>query len=186
MKVIRWMGGLAFMIGLLIIVFIGIPWYVYQDPMLPWWMKTAVYLVMGGILVVLAAVGVEYRGAVPLKQTERPAETEKKILLFNTWEIPDRKVKESLGLVKGHTIFAVSLGKDLSALMRLIPGGELTEYTEMMREARELAILRMKAEAEAIDADAVLNVRYVTASVVTGAAELLAYGTAVKLEERGD
>ena len=79
------------------------------------------------------------------------------------------------------TVFAIWIGKDLSALVRLILGGELTEYTEMMGNARSTAIDRMKAQAAEIGADAVINVRYMTTSVVGTAAELLVYGKAVKL-----
>ncbi|GAH86056.1 unnamed protein product, partial [marine sediment metagenome] len=86
-----------------------------------------------------------------------------------------------LGLVRGHTIYAIWLGKDLSALVRLLLGGELTEYTEMMGKARELALSRMLRQASERGADAVLNIRFMTTSVVGSAAELLVYGTAVKL-----
>ncbi|MBT4820050.1 MAG: heavy metal-binding domain-containing protein [Lentisphaerae bacterium] len=80
-------------------------------------------------------------------------------------------------------MFAVWIGKDLSAIVRLILGGELTEYTEMMGRARSTAVSRMIAEAEAMGADAIINVRYMTTSVVGSAAEFLAYGTAVRLSE---
>jgi uncharacterized protein YbjQ (UPF0145 family) len=89
-------------------------------------------------------------------------------------------VTESLGLVQGHTIYAIWLGNDLSAMVRLILGGELTEYTQMMGKARRVAVDRMISEAEALGADAIVNVRLTTASVVGSAAELLAFGTAVK------
>jgi len=184
MKIIRLIGGLAFILGLFTVIFVGIPWYVYQDPLLPWWLAAAVYFLIGGILVVLVAVGIEHKGIKDLEK-ETPADKPKTRMLIQTnAEVPGRKIKESLGLVRGHTIYAVSLGKDLSALMRLIPGGELVEYTDMMGEARKLAKNRMIINAEEMGADAVINVRFVTTSVVTGAAELLAYGTAVKLAEK--
>jgi len=186
MKVIRLIGALAFMLGFFTTVFVGVPWYIYQDPVLPWWLKAAVYCLVGGVLVVLLAVAAEHRWFKPeMKGTQTqelpPGEARPHILLQNSAEVPQRQVSKVLGLVKGHTIFAVSLGRDLSALMRLIPGGELVEYTEMMGQARDMAVYRMMLEAEALGADAVINVRFVTTSVVTGAAELLAYGTAVKL-----
>ena len=96
---------------------------------------------------------------------------------------PSRRITEVLGLVQGHTVFAIWLGKDLSAIVRLILGGELTEYTEMMGRARETAADRMSAQAAEMGADAIINVRYMTTSVVGSAAELLVYGTAVKLTE---
>ena len=80
-------------------------------------------------------------------------------------------------------MFAIWLGKDLSALVRLIVGGELTEYTEMMGSARTVATDRMIARALEVGADAIINVRYMTTSVVGSAAELLVYGTAVKLSD---
>ena len=105
------------------------------------------------------------------------------VLLLNSTEVPDREVTEVLGLAQGHTVFAIWLGKDLSAIVRLILGGELTEYTEMMGKARATATNRMAARAAEMGADAIINVRYMTTSVVGSAAELLAYGTAVKLSE---
>jgi uncharacterized protein YbjQ (UPF0145 family) len=103
------------------------------------------------------------------------------MLLLNSDLVPGREIAEILGLVQGHTVFAIWLGKDLSAIVRLILGGELTEYTEMMGQAREEATTRMKAEAADVGADAVINIRYMTTSVIGTAAELLVYGTAVKL-----
>jgi uncharacterized protein YbjQ (UPF0145 family) len=103
------------------------------------------------------------------------------VLLLNSDALPGREITEILGLVQGHTVFAVWLGKDLSAIVRLILGGELTEYTEMMGSARSVATTRMTAQAAEMGADAVINVRYMTTSVVGSAAELLVYGTAVKL-----
>ena len=180
MKVIRLVGGMAFILGLFTVVFIGIPWYLYHDPMLPWWLKTAVYLMMGGILVVLISVAVEHKEVMAPAEQSLPGKHRTQILLQNAEEVPGRRIVENLGLVKGHTIYAVSLGKDLSALLRLIPGGELVEYTEMMGRAREIATQRMVQEAEVLGADAIINIRFVTTSVVTSASELLAYGTAVK------
>ena len=100
---------------------------------------------------------------------------------MNSDSLPGREVTEVLGLVQGHTVFAVWLGKDLSAIARLILGGELTEYTDMMGNARTTAPRRMTAQAAAKGADAVINLRYMTTSVVGSSAELLVYGTAVKL-----
>ncbi len=95
--------------------------------------------------------------------------------------LPGREITKIIGLVQGHTVFAIWLGKDLSAIARLILGGELTEYTEMMGSARSTATRRMTAKAAKMGADAIINVRYMTTSVIGSAAELLVYGTAVKL-----
>jgi len=102
---------------------------------------------------------------------------------LNSTELPGQEITEILGLVQGHTVFAIWLGKDLSALIRLILGGELTEYTEMMGRARAAATNRMMCQAAEMGADAIINVRYMTTSVVGSAAELFAYGTAVKLSK---
>lgn len=182
MKTVRAAGSLAFVAGLFIAIFAGIPWHVVAstDPVVPTWLRIAVFALLGGILVVLATVAIEQRMAKPGKE-ESAAEADDSVMLLNSDEIPGREVKEIKGLVQGHTVYAIWLGKDLSALIRLILGGELTEYTEMMGSARTTATNRMVAEAKALGADAVVNVRYMTTSVVGSAAELLVYGTAVKL-----
>lgn len=97
--------------------------------------------------------------------------------------ITGRRVVEELGLVWGNTIRARHLGRDILAGFRAIIGGEIQEYTKMMGEAREQAIDRMIAEADAMGADAILNVRFSTSYVMGGAAEILVYGAAVRLEE---
>lgn len=106
-----------------------------------------------------------------------------KMILVNTDFIAGKKVEETLGLVKGSTIRAKHLGKDIVAGFRHMVGGELKEYTEMIEEARQIAISRMVKEAERLGADAVINIRFSTASVTQGAAEIVAYGTAVKLKD---
>jgi len=93
----------------------------------------------------------------------------------------DAKIIETLGLVRGNTIRARHLGKDLLAVMRMIVGGEIGEYTKMLAESREQAIDRMCEEAQGLGADAIVCVRFTTNAMASGAAELLAYGTAVKL-----
>ena len=185
MKLLRHIGSLAFVLGLFVVIFIGIPWHmlVENDPAVPWWLRMAVFSLLGGILLVLLTVSLEQKkgkrsAAVPL-----PRDSEASVLLLNSDAVPRREMREVLGLVQGHTVFAIWLGKDLSALIRLVLGGELTEYTEMMGQARAAATSRMIAQAAQMGADAIINVRYMTTSVVGSAAELLAYGTAVKLSE---
>ena len=102
--------------------------------------------------------------------------------ITNTDFVTGKEIKEMLGLVKGNTIQAKSIGKDIRAGFRHIAGGEIKEYTEMLAESREIALKRMKDKAEKQDADAVINVRFMTSSIMGGAAEILAYGTAVKLK----
>jgi len=181
MKIIRMIAGLAFVLGLVVVIFVGIPWYLYNEPMLPLWLEIAVYSVLGGILVVLLTVAAERQVGGAIGKSLPSVETRPRLLLQNSAEFPGREITEILGLVKGHTIYAIWLGKDISALMRVILGGELIDYTEMMGRARQVATERMIDEAEGLGADAVINVRFVTTSVIGTAAELLAYGTAVKL-----
>ena len=189
MKALRQIGSLAFVLGLFVSIFAGMPWYVTvaDDPVVPWWLRIAVFCLLGGILVVLVTLAIEQKGSTSPAPAESLAtvEPDHAVLLLNSDEVPGRKVVEVLGLVQGHTGFAIWLGKDLSAIVRLILGGELTEYTEMMGNARSIATKRMTASAAEIGADAVINVRYMTTSVVGSAAELLVYGTAVKLADGG-
>lgn len=181
MKAIRLLGGLVFALGLFVVVFAGVPWFIYQDPLSPWWLKTATYFMLGGVLVVLLSAAAESRAPGADVQAPGPGETRSSILVQTYSEIPGREVAEVLGLVRGHTVYAIALSKDISALMRMLLGGELVEYAEMMGRARDIATARMIAEAEQLGADAIISARYVTASVIGTAAELLAYGTAVKL-----
>ncbi len=104
-------------------------------------------------------------------------------MLLSTMEIiPGRRVKEHLGIVQGSTVRAKHAGKDLLAGLKNVVGGELKAYTELMQEARLQATERMVEQAEASGANAVLNVRYTTTAITMGAAEILAFGTAVVLE----
>ena len=104
------------------------------------------------------------------------------ILLSNLELVPGRRVKTHLGVVQGSTVRAKHAGKDILAGLKNIVGGELKAYTELMQEAREEAVGRMLAQAASVGANAVLNVRFATTSITAGAAEILAYGTAVVLE----
>ncbi len=103
------------------------------------------------------------------------------MILTTTDEIPGRRVDEVLGLVRGATIRSRHIGRDVVATLRNVTGGEIIEYTKMLAEAREEAIDRLEAEARALGANAVVGVRFQTSTVMRGAAELLCYGTAVKL-----
>ncbi len=183
MRIVRQIGSLAFVAGLFVCIFAGVPWHVItaDDPVVPWWLRIAVFCLLGGILVVLLTLALEQRTGKRPAEAPETAEADGSVLLLNSTEIPGRVITEILGLAQGHTVFAIWLGKDLSAIVRLILGGELTEYTEMMGKARTAATNRMVARAAQMGADAIINVRYMTTSVVGSAAELLVYGTAVKL-----
>jgi uncharacterized protein YbjQ (UPF0145 family) len=104
------------------------------------------------------------------------------MIIVNTDFITGKEIKEILGLVRGNTIQAKSIGKDIKAGFRHMAGGEIKEYTEMLAESREIALNRMQKKAEEMGADAVINVRFMTSAIMGGAAEILAYGTAVKLK----
>jgi len=182
-RTLRLLGSLSFVLGLFTVVFVGVPWaiIVEDDPLVPLWLRAAVFGVLGGLLLVLLTVALEQGIGSKPGEVPRLASGDSRVLLLNSDAVPGKAVCEILGLVQGHTVFAIWLGNDLSALMRLILGGELTEYTEMMGRARELATDRMAALAEEKGADAIINVRYMTTGVVGTASELLVYGTAVKL-----
>ena len=101
------------------------------------------------------------------------------MLLVNIDHIPGKDL-EALGVVKGTVVQSKNFGKDFMAGMKTLVGGEIVGYTEMLIEARQIATKRMVDEAEALGADAVVNVRYGSSAVMQGAAEVIAYGTAVK------
>ncbi|MCK5566758.1 MAG: YbjQ family protein [Actinomycetia bacterium] len=106
------------------------------------------------------------------------------MIVTNTDFIAGKEITEILDLVKGNVIQAKHIGKDIVAGFRQIVGGEIKEYSEMFTEAREIALKRMIDKAKEIDADALINVRFMTSMVMSGAAEILVYGTAVKLKDQ--
>lgn len=101
------------------------------------------------------------------------------MLIVTTENIPGRRY-EVLGVVKGNVVQSKNFGKDFMSAMKTLVGGEITGYTEMLNEARQIAVKRMVDEAESLGADAVINIRYGSSSVMQGAAEVISYGTAVK------
>lgn len=104
------------------------------------------------------------------------------MLLTNLEQVPGKKIIQHFGLVQGNTIRAKHLGKDFLAGLKNIFGGELGAYTELLAESRQEATDRMVQQAQAMGANAIVNIRYSTSSVAQGAAELYAYGTAVKID----
>ncbi len=106
------------------------------------------------------------------------------MLITTQDEFADYETVETLGLVKGNTIRARHVGKDIMASLRTLVGGEITEYTKMLAESREQAFDRLIADAESKGADGVVCMRFTTSAVMAGSAELLAYGTAVKLKKK--
>mgnify|MGYP000499107643 FL=1 len=104
------------------------------------------------------------------------------MIVVNTDFISGKKL-QTLSLVRGSTVHSKNLGRDILSSLKTIVGGEIVDYTNMMNEARAIATQRMVEDAQKLDADAVINVRYASASVMSGAAEVIAYGTAVKFVE---
>ena len=105
------------------------------------------------------------------------------MIVVNTELVPGREIADVLGLVQGNTIRAKNVGRDIAASLKNLVGGELKGYTELLTEARRQALERMIAQAQQLGADAVVNVRFTTSAVSSGAAELYAYGTAVTLQD---
>lgn len=104
------------------------------------------------------------------------------LILTNLETVPGRRIVEHYGLVSGSTVRAKHVGRDIAASLKNLVGGELRGYTELLQESREEAVGRMKEQARALGANAVVNIRFSTSSVAQGAAELYAYGTAVRVE----
>ena len=104
------------------------------------------------------------------------------MIITTSNELGDKRIVRTLGLVRGSTIRARHIGKDIMAGLRSVIGGEVTEYTRLLADSREQSIQRMVAEAEQMGANAIVGTRFVTSMVMSGAAELLAYGTAVEVK----
>ncbi len=105
------------------------------------------------------------------------------MIIVTSPEIPGKKIKRTLGLVRGNTIRARHVGKDIMAGLRNLVGGEVTEYAKLLAESREQALDRMQEEAEQLGADAIISLQFQTSVIMGGAAEMMAYGTAVVLED---
>ncbi len=104
------------------------------------------------------------------------------MIIVTTDFVPGKTIKKTFGLVRGNTIRARHLGRDIVAFLRNIVGGEIKDYTKMMAESREQAIDRMIGEAEQLGANAIINIRFTTSMIMQSASEILAYGTAVLVE----
>lgn len=105
------------------------------------------------------------------------------MIVTTTHEIAGKRIVRTLGIARGNTVRASHLGRDLLAAFRNVVGGEVHEYTKLLAESREHALDRMVEEAESLGADAVVGMRFATSEVASGAAEILAYGTAVNIED---
>jgi uncharacterized protein YbjQ (UPF0145 family) len=107
----------------------------------------------------------------------------KKAMIYTTTpEVPGREIEEILGVIMGNVVQSKHVGRDIMASLKSVVGGEIKSYTDMLTESRHKAISRLVDEAVKLDADAVVNLRFTTSSIMSGASEILAYGTAVKLK----
>lgn len=106
------------------------------------------------------------------------------MLLSNIEIVPGKRVSSHLGLVQGSTVRAKHAGRDIMASVKNLFGGELKGYTELLQESRKEAIQRMTEQAEAVGANAIINVRFATSAIAAGASEILVYGTAVQVEDK--
>ena len=104
------------------------------------------------------------------------------MIFSTTQDIPGKEIQKTLGVVSGNVVQSKHIGRDIMANLKTLVGGEIKGYTEMLSEARNLAISRMVDEAKNKDADAIVNIRFTTSAIMNSAAEILAYGTAVKLK----
>ena len=105
------------------------------------------------------------------------------MILTTTDSIPNKKIAEILGVVRGNTVRARWFGRDIAAGLKHFVGGEIKSYTDMLTQSRDQAVKRMEEEAKKLGADAVINLRFTTSDVMQGSAEMLAYGTAVKFKK---
>jgi len=101
------------------------------------------------------------------------------MIIVNTSTVPGKEIKEALGIARGSTVRARHLGRDIFAGLKNLVGGEISEYTKLLADAREEALMRMIHDAENMGADAIVNIRFTTSQVMSGSSEILAYGTAV-------
>jgi|TARA_B100000524_G_scaffold342785_1_gene238166 uncharacterized protein YbjQ (UPF0145 family) len=104
------------------------------------------------------------------------------MIISTTENIPNKEVAEILGIARGSTVRARNVGRDIFAAVKNLVGGEISEYTKLQADSREQALQRMKNDASNLNADAIINVRITTSMIMQGVAEILAYGTAVKLK----
>ena len=105
------------------------------------------------------------------------------MIVSTTESIPNKEVAEILGIARGSTVRARNVGRDIFAAVKNLVGGEISEYTKLQADSREQALQRMKEDASKLNADAIINVRITTSMIMQGVAEILAYGTAVKLKK---
>ena len=173
--------------GLMMLACVVVFWALCLIPDLPQWLFILFFACGGGCVVLMIpalwAMKKRFQEIDSLEDTCSVIlhKEEKNMVLVNIDYIPGKEF-EVLGMAKGTVVQSKNFGKDFMAGMKTLVGGEITGYTEMLNEARQIAVKRMVDEAEALGADAVVNIRYGSSAVMQGAAEVIAYGTAVRFK----
>ena len=173
--------------GLMMLACVVVFWALCLIPDLPQWLFILFFACGGGCVVLMIpalwAMKKRFQEIDSLEDTCSVIlhKEEKNMVLVNIDYIPGKEF-EVLGMAKGTVVQSKNFGKDFMAGMKTLVGGEITGYTEMLNEARQIAVKRMVDEAEALGADAVINIRYGSSAVMQGAAEVIAYGTAVRFK----
>lgn len=182
-------GQVLVIVGLVLLYGVGgyyLVVHVFQDPEAEWFLKFGLPAVVVGLTLLFFVV---------LKQRMKAARTDRytdivdepeadsHILVVTSPTIPGKKITRTLGLASGNTIRARHIGKDIIALLRNVVGGEVTEYAQLLAESREQALDRMKAKAEKLGGNAVISLQFQTSVIMGGAAEMMAYGTAVVVKD---
>ena len=173
--------------GLMMLACVVVFWALCLIPDLPQWLFILFFACGGGCVVLMIpalwAMKKRFQEIDSLEDIKPVTlhEEEKIMVLVNIDYIPGKEF-EVLGMAKGTVVQSKNFGKDFMAGMKTLVGGEITGYTEMLNEARQIAVKRMVDEAEGLGADAVVNIRYGSSAVMQGAAEVIAYGTAVRFK----
>ena len=173
--------------GLMMLACVVVFWALCLIPDLPQWLFILFFACGGGCVVLMIpalwAMKKRFQEIDSLEDTCSVIlhKEEKNMVLVNIDYIPGKEF-EVLGMAKGTVVQSKNFGKDFMAGMKTLVGGEITGYTEMLNEARQIAVKRMVDEAEALGADAIVNIRYGSSAVMQGAAEVIAYGTAVRFK----
>lgn len=173
--------------GLMMLACVVVFWALCLIPDLPQWLFILFFACGGGCVVLMIpalwAMKKRFQEIDSLEDTCSVIlhKEEKNMVLVNIDYIPGKEF-EVLGMAKGTVVQSKNFGKDFMAGMKTLVGGEITGYTEMLNEARQIAVKRMVDEAEALGADAVINIRYGSSALMQGAAEVIAYGTAVRFK----
>lgn len=182
-------GQVLVIVGLVLLYGVGgyyLVVHVFQDPEAEWFLKFGLPAVVVGLTLLFFVVLNQRMKAARIDRytdiVDEP-EADSHILVVTSPAIPGKTITTTLGLASGNTIRARHIGKDIIAILRNIVGGEVTEYAQLLAESREQALDRMKAKAEKLGGNAVISLQFQTSVIMGGAAEMMAYGTAVVVED---